>query len=388
MKDLFFLDPSITYLNFGSFGACPKAVFTEYQRIQLELEQRPVQFIVNTGMTELNAARVSLANYLSCNADDLVYVTNPSYGINTIAKSIPLAEGDEILATNLEYGAMDRTWEYYCKKAGAKYVQQEIKFPIISKAHFLDQFWKGYTPNTKIVFISHVTSSTALILPVKEIIIEAKKRGLLTIVDGAHVPGQLSLNLTELGADIYVGACHKWMMGPKGSSFLYVNKKEQHWVDPLLISWGFQSDAPSDSTFIDYHQTAGTRDFSAFLSIPFCIDFMKEHNWIDVRVRCQKKTIEWANKFQSELGFEPISPIDQSFIGQMFSIPIKTADPILLKEQLYNKYQIEIPVFLNQKDVFIRFSYQAFNSDEDMECLFRALIELKRNGTIDFVSKL
>lgn len=115
---------------------------------------------------------------------------------------------------------------------------------------------------------------------------------------------------------------------------------------------------------------------------------MKEHNWIDVRVRCQKKTIEWANKFQSELGFEPISPIDQSFIGQMFSIPIKTADPILLKEQLYNKYQIEIPVFLNQKDVFIRFSYQAFNSDEDMECLFRALIELKRNGTIDFVSKL
>jgi len=382
MKELFLLDPHITYLNFGSFGACPKAVFTEYQRIQLELEQRPVQFMINTGMKELNSARVSLADYLACDANDVVFMTNPSYGINTIAKSIHLNKGDEILTTNLEYGAMDRTWNYYCNKAGAKYVQQEIKFPIKSKAHFLEQLWKGYTSKTKIIFISHITSSTGLILPVEEIIVEAKKRGLLTIIDGAHVPGQLSLNLTELGADIYVGACHKWMMGPKGSSFLYVNKKHQHWVDPLLISWGFQSDTPSDSTFIDYHQTAGTRDFSAFLSIPFCIDFMKEHNWKDVRARCQQKTIEWGLKFQEKLGFEPISPINESFIGQMLSIPIKTADPVLLKNKLYDEYQIEIPVFLNQNDVFIRFSYQAFNSDDDLKRLLEVLILLEKEGAL------
>jgi len=382
MKDLFLLDPDITYLNFGSFGACPKAVFSEYQRIQLELEQRPVQFMVNTGMKELNVARESLAGYLTCAANDLVYMTNPSYGINTIAKSIQLMEGDEILSTNLEYGAMDRTWNYYCNKAGAKYVQQEIKFPIQSKAHFLEQFWKGYTSNTKIIFISHITSSTGLILPTEEIIKEAKNRGLLTIIDGAHVPGQLPLNLTKLGADIYVGACHKWMMGPKGSSFLYVNKKEQHWVDPLLISWGFKSDTPSDSTFIDYHQTAGTRDFSAFLSIPYCIDFMKEHSWEDLRAHCQKKTIEWAVKFQEKLGFEPISPIDSSFIGQMFSIPIRTADPVLLKKKLYNEYQIEIPVFLNQNDVFIRFSYQAFNSDDDLNRLLEVLVLLEKDGVL------
>jgi len=382
MRDLFLLDPGVTYLNFGSFGACPKAVFSEYQRIQLELEQRPVQFMINTGMKELNNARVSLADYLVCDANDVVFMTNPSYGINTIAKSIALDKGDEILSTNLEYGAMDRTWKYYCNKVGAKYVQQEIKFPIHSKAHFLEQFWKGYTSNTKIVFISHITSATGLILPVEEIIVEAKKRGLLTIIDGAHVPGQLSLNLTELGADIYVGACHKWMMGPKGSSFLYVNKKEQHWVDPLLISWGFQSDTPSDSTFIDYHQTAGTRDFSAFLSIPFCIDFMKEHNWEEVRARCQEKTIEWAIKFQEKLGFEPISPIDSSFIAQMLSIPIKTADPVLLKKKLYNEYQIEIPVFLNQNDIYIRFSYQAFNSDDDLKRLLEVLIHLEKEGVL------
>ena len=382
MKDLFLLDPDITYLNFGSFGACPKAVFSEYQRIQLELEQRPVQFMVNTGMKELNVARESLAGYLTCAANDLVYMTNPSYGINTIAKSIALQSGDEVLTTNLEYGAMDRTWNYYCNKAGAKYVQQEIKFPIQSKAHFLEQFWKGYTSNTKIIFISHITSSTGLILPVEEIINEAKKRGLMTIIDGAHVPGQLPLNLTELGADIYVGACHKWMMGPKGSSFLYVNKKEQHWVDPLLISWGFQSDTPSDSAFIDYHQTAGTRDFSAFLSIPSCIDFMKEHNWEEVRAHCQNKTIGWALKFQEKLGFEPISPIDSSFIGQMFSIPIRTADPVLLKKKLYNEYQIEIPVFLNHDDVFIRFSYQAFNSDDNLNRLLEVLVFLEKEGVL------
>lgn len=387
MKDLFLLDPNITYLNFGSFGACPKAVFTEYQRIQLELEQRPVQFMISTGIKELNNSRFKLANYLSCEPDDLVYMTNPSYAINTIAKSIPLAEGDEILTTNLEYGAMDRTWNYYCNKAGAKYIRQEINFPIKSKAHFLDEFWKGCTPNTKIVFISHITSSTALILPVEEIIIEAKRRGLLTIIDGAHVPGQLPLNINKLDADIYVGACHKWMMSPKGSSFLHVKKQHQHWVDPLLISWGFQSDTPSDSIFIDYHQTAGTRDFSAFLSVPYSIDFMENYNWKVVRAQCQKKTIEWAKKFQDTFEFEPISPIDEVFIGQIFSMPIRTAKPELLKEKLYSEYGIEVPVFLNEKDIFIRFSYQAFNSDRDMECLFQALTELKRDGTINFVTK-
>ena len=139
---------------------------------------------------------------------------------------------------------------------------------------------------------------------------------------------------------------------------------------------------PSESTFIDYHQTAGTRDFSAFLSIPFCIDFMKEHNWKEVRVRCQKKTIEWAVKFQEKLGFEPISPINESFIGQMLSIPIKTDDPVLLKTRLYNEYQIEIPVFLNQDDVFIRFSYQAFNSDDDFKRLLEVLILLEKEGTL------
>lgn len=384
IKDQFLLDPAVTYLNFGSFGACPKIVFDAYQKFQLELERQPVQFMMHTGMKHLNDAQGSLAAYIGCDSNDVVLVTNPSYAINTIAKALPLNKGDEILTTNLEYGAMERTWRYYCDKAGAKYVVQQVTFPIQSKEQFLSDFWDGCTAQTKVVFISHITSATGLILPIEEICSEARRRGLLTIIDGAHVPGQLPLDLKALDADVYVGACHKWMMGPKGASFLFVKREQQHWVDPLLISWGFKSEAPSESTFIDYHQTAGTRDFSAFLAVPFCIEFMKKNNWELVRSHCQKKTIEWANRFKAEFGFQSIAPITDSFIGQMYSMPIKIEDPDLLKATLYDQYQIEVPVFKNHNEVFIRFSYQAFNTDEDMQYLFDTLRFLKSKGVFEF----
>lgn len=378
MKDQFLLDPSIIYLNFGSFGSCPKPVFRVYQEFQDELERGPVQFMVNTGLERLKEARVRLASYLTCDSDDLVLMTNPSYGINTIVKSIPLSPGDEILTTNLEYGAMDRTWKYYCEKREAIYRSIEFDFPIRSKEEFLETFWSGCTSKTKAVFISHMTSATALILPIEEICIEAKRRGVMTIIDGAHIPGQLPLNLKELDPDIYVGACHKWMMSPKGAAFLYVKKVHQDWVDPLLISWGYESDKPSHSQFIDYHETAGTRDFSAFLAVPSAIDFMEQHDWNSKRMSCQQKTIYWAERLKATFGFEPIAPIDSTFIGQMFSMPIKTDDPVRLKEVLFNRFGIEVPVFLNHKDVFIRFSYQVFNTDDEMEQLLNVLQLLQK----------
>lgn len=384
MKDLFLLYPDITFLNFGSFGACPKSLFNHYQQIQLELEREPVQFIVKTGMNKLNEARKRLAEFIGCEADDLVYVTNPSYAVNTIAKSFDLKVGDEILSTNLEYGAMVRTWDYYCEKAGARFVQQKINLPIASKEGFIDDFWKGYTSKTKAIFISQITSSTALILPVKEICIEAKKRGLITIVDGAHVPGHIPLNMSELQADIYTGACHKWMMAPKGASFLYVRKEFQHWVDPLLISWGYKSDNPGSSAFVDYHQTAGTRDFSAFLTVPYCIDFMIKHNWKEKSKNCQNLVLKNATKMQEIFGFTPISPICSEFIGQMFSIPIITENAELLHNLMYEKYKIEIPVTNLNDKLFIRFSVQVFNEQKDLDYLVSVLKILESEKIISF----
>ncbi|MBM3452107.1 MAG: aminotransferase class V-fold PLP-dependent enzyme [Bacteroidetes bacterium] len=379
-SNLFLLDPEITFLNFGSFGACPKPIFEKYQEWQLKLEREPVQFIVNEALVELENVRKELGLFLGCCHKDLVMVMNPSYAINTIAKSFSLKEDDEILTTNLEYGACDRTWTYYCEKAKAKYVRQQISLPIQSKDVFLEEFWKGYSDKTRAIFISQITSATGLILPVKEICDEAKKRGLLTIVDGAHVPGHIELNLSELQADIYTGACHKWLMGPKGSSFLYVNKENQHWVDPLLISWGFQSDFPSDSTFIDYHQTAGTRDYAAFLTVTECLKFREKFQWNEVSQNCRKMALENGLRFCELVGSEPLAPLNEDFYGQLFSIPIIVENPQEFQKKLFNDYKIEIPVAVQNGSSYLRYSVQAFNTQNELDYLYDSLVDLKKKG--------
>lgn len=376
LKSQFLLRSDITFLNFGSFGACPKPVFEEYQKYQLELEKEPVQFIAINGAENLKKSRIVLSEYINCNADDLVYVTNPSYAINIIAKSFNLKAGDEILSTNLEYGALDRTWNYYCKKAGAKYVRQPINLPLITKEKFIEDFFKGLTNKTKAIFISQITSSTALIFPVKEICELAKERGLITIVDGAHVPGHIPLNLAEMKADIYTGACHKWMCTPKGCSFLYIKKEFQNLFDPLIVSWGYESMYPSHSQFLDYNQMQGTRDFSAFLSVPKAIEFLKENNWEKVSSNCRQLAHKNYVRFCDLLNTEPLCPVTDEFLGQMCSAPIKTSQPEKLQRLLYEKYKIEIPVMKHDGQVFIRYSIQVFNDQQDLDNLYNALTEI------------
>jgi isopenicillin-N epimerase len=376
LKSQFLIDTNITFLNFGSFGACPRPVFEEYQKLQLELEKESVQFIAFEGPKNLRRSREALGAYVNCDADDLVYVTNPTYAINIIAKSLQLNAGDEILSTNVEYGAMDRTWNYYCKKAGAKYVRQPIQLPLVSKEKFIEDFFSGLSANTKAIFISQITSSTALIFPAKEIVAIAKEKGLLTIVDGAHVPGHIPLDITALDADIYTGACHKWMCTPKGSSFLYVRKELQPLFDPLLVSWGYQSAAPSHSQFIDYHQMQGTRDFSAFLAVPKAIEFLNENNWPQVAADCRKLAHSNYQRFCDLLQTEPLCPITEEFLGQMCAMLIKTDEPEKLQRLLFEKYKIEIPVSRQGDKKFIRYSIQAFNSQEDLDKLYDALREI------------
>lgn len=384
MKDLrnqFLLSKDVTHLNHGAFGACPKPIFEDYQNWQLELEKNTFNFFVKQGPVLLEKSREALGSFIGCDKDDVVFTMNPSYALNIVIKDFGLKEGDEILATDLEYGAMDQTWNYYCKKMGAKYVRQKITLPVTSSEQIIDELFEGLTPNTKAVFISHITSTTALRLPVEEICKRAKEKGLITIVDGAHVPGHIPLDLSKLEADVYTGACHKWLLTPKGCSFLYVNNAFQPF-DPLVISWGFESETPSHSKFIDHHQLQGTRDFSAFLTIPAALIFRSDFNWNEVAADCRALAHRNYQRFAEVTGGTVLCPISDEFLGQMCSLAIDCPDPVALQDLIYEKYQIEIPVMPHNEMVFIRYSINGYHTQDDLDKLFEALREVKKTTNL------
>ena len=376
MKSQFLLDPAITFLNHGSFGACPKPIFEEYQRLQLELENEPVYFIQKKQAAYLKIAKDRFSKYINCNANDFFFTPNPTFAVNTIMRSLDLKAGDEILSTNHEYGAMDRTWNFYCKKSGAKYIRQNISLPVVSKEQILQEFWSGYTSKTKIIFLNQISSATALIFPIKEICDKARELGLITIIDGAHVLGQMDLDIQELNPDFYTGTLHKWMLAPKGSSFLYVKKNFQQMLDPLVVGWGYESVAPGESQFLDYQEFQGTREISAFLSTPKVIDFLEENDWKTKSKECRNIVLNNYQRFCDLLNTQPICPITTEFLVQMASVPINTSNPVALKELLFNKYKIEIPVMPLNGNYFIRYSINAYNSQEDLDILYKALEDI------------
>ncbi len=376
MKSQFLLNPKITFLNHGSFGACPKPIFEEYQRFQLKLENEPVYFIKKKAEGYLKTARESLSKYVGCQSVDLFFTPNPTFAVNTIMRSLHLESGDEILSTNQEYGAMDRTWNFYCKKSGAKYIRQNISLPVVSKEQILEEFWSGYTSKTKIIFLNQISSCTALIFPVKEICDKARELGLITIIDGAHVPGQMDLDIAELNPDFYTGTLHKWMLAPKGSSFLYVKKNFQEMLDPLIVGWGYESASPGESQFLDYQEFQGTKDTSAYLCTPTVIDFLGKNDWKAKAKECRKLVMDNYQGFCDLLKTQPICPITEEFLVQMASIPIKTAKPVELQDMLFDKYKIEIPVMPLNGNYFLRYSINAYNSQEDLDVLFRALQDI------------
>ena len=252
LQKQFQLDPKFTYLNHGSFGACPDPIFNEREKWQRELEFQPVSFIDKAAQL-LEWSREKLSKYIICDKDDLVYFPNPTTAMNMVIRSLELSENDEVLTTNHEYGAIERTWKFMSSQKGFSYRPINIELPY-DEDQFIRLFKEGISPRTKIIFLSHITSPTGIVFPVKRICELAKKLGIMVIVDGAHAPAQIDLNIKELGADIYTGACHKWMLCPKGVSFLYASKEIQDKLDPLVVSWGWDSEDPSHSQFLDYHQ--------------------------------------------------------------------------------------------------------------------------------------
>jgi len=377
LKDQFLIRPEVTYLNFGSYGACSKKVFERYQQFQLELEQEAVQFITVNGLRYLQESRKALGQYINAQEDDLVFVPNPSHAVNIIAKSFPLKPSDEVLATNVEYGACDKTWSYYCKKKGAIYKRHPIRFPVESKEDFIEQFVSGITDRTKLIFISQITSTTALRFPVEEICAIARQKGIMIFVDGAHAPGHIPVDLQKLNVDIYTGACHKWMMTPKGCSFLFVKKEWQNHLEPLAVSWGYNAVKPSHSQFLDYHQIQGTRDYTAFLTVPYAINFMNKNNWRNISSHYQQMTQGNAPQLCKLLDTKPMAPISNDFIVQLYSAEVKTREPEKLHNHLYEKYKIQIPVMNQNGKTYLRYSLNAFNEQIDLDKLFDAIKEIK-----------
>jgi isopenicillin-N epimerase len=373
MKDLFLLNPEYTFLNHGSFGSCPKPIFENYQGFQREMESDPVHFIQKKYQIHLATAKKALSKFIYCAADDFFFTPNPTVAINTVMRSLNLEEGDEILATNHEYGAMDRTWNFYCRKSGAKYIQQPITLPIVSKEQILNEFWNGCTSKTKIIFLNQISSTTALIFPVKEICDKARELGIITIIDGAHVPGHIDLNISDLNPDYYTGTLHKWMLAPKGSSFLYVKKEHQDKIDPLVVSWGYESLNPGNSQFLDYHEYQGTNDGSAFLCTPAVIDFLETNNWKQKSAEAKALVLNNYPRFCKLVNSEILAPLSLSFFGQIASIPIRCSAPQELKNLLYEKYKIQVPIMLLNDAVYLRYSINAYNDQLDLDILYNAL---------------
>jgi len=378
LSPLFLLDPEITFLNHGSFGACPAPVFDVYQRWQRQLEARPVEFLDRQMSERMTESRATLATFLNCPPANLVYFPNPTTALNMVAKNLMLQSGDEILTTDHEYGALDRTWGYVCEQMGARYIQRSIPLPLTTPESFVDVFWAGVTPRTRVIFISHITSPTALIFPVAEICRLAREAGILCIVDGAHAPGQIPLDLARIDADIYVGACHKWLMSPKGAALLYARPEVQKWLDPLVVSWGYDPEPGFGSglRFIDYHEWQGTRDLAAFLSVPAAIEFQEANAWNQVRERCYRLARSARQSLLEITGFPAICPDDLGWFRQMFAVRLPEIDEVEFKQRLFDEYGIEVPLLRWQGQPYLRVSIQGYNCQDDIEVLLTALEEL------------
>ena len=345
MRDLFLLDPEVTFLNHGSFGAAPRAVFERYQAWQRELEREPVDFIMRRLGPLLEEARGELGAFVGARGDDLTFVQNATTGVNMAARALDLKPGDEVLTTNLEYGACVLTWQRLCT-----FVQASV-----------DELFEHVTERTKAVFVSHITSETALLLPVEEIVARARELGLTTIVDGAHAVAQVDLDLDVLGADFYSGNCHKWLCAPKGAGFLHVRPEWQERVDGVITSWGYEEPA----TFISRTEKQGSRDSSAYLTVPAAIEFAREH---DDRERCVALCREARRDLCDLLGTEPIAP--ESMVLQMASVRLPEPDADL-NRRLFEEHRIEIPV--SHVGTLLRISIAPYNDRTDVDRLLAAL---------------
>ena len=348
MKDSFLLDPGVVYLNHGSFGACPRPVFEAYQRWQRELERRPVEFLAleRSLPGRLDAARRTLADHVGAAPGNLAFAQNATTGLNAVARSLDLRPGDEVLLGDAEYGGMELLWEFVRRRTGATVARRPF-----------GELEPG--PRTRVVFCSHIEWSTGRVNDLAPLVARTGAAGALLVVDGAHAPGQIELDLDALGADVYAGNCHKWLCNLRPSAFLYARPEVQGMIDPLVISWDYTEDAP----FSVRHRWQGTTNPCAYLTVPTAIDFQAEHDWPSVRQRCHELLAA------ADLGLEPLT---DDFV-QMRGYRLEHPNPPELKRRLYEHHHIEVPVIQTEAGWILRVSVQGYNDKADLDALRDAL---------------
>jgi isopenicillin-N epimerase len=364
VRELFLLHPGLVFLNHGSFGACPRPVFAEYQRVQLELERNPVQMLSRHRHfpSRVDAVRERLAAYVGADASNLILVQNATVGVNAVARSLELRPGDEVVTTSHEYGGNELLWQWLCARTGARCVVVDTR-PATAVADLAGAFGD----RTKLLFVSHVSSPTALLFPVEELCAEARAAGVLTLVDGAHAPGQLDLDLERLGADFYTGNCHKWLCAPKGAGFLYARPDVHELLEPLAVSWDWP-----DEGWANRQRWRGTSDPSAYLAVPAAIDFQDAHAWEDVRARCHGLAVRARRELSELLGTEPLAADDAEFL-QMVTVRLPPCDPYAVGQRLLDQHRIEVLAQDWHGDPVLRVSFQGYNDERDLDALVEAL---------------
>jgi isopenicillin-N epimerase len=356
-RDLFLLDPEVVYLNHGSFGACPRPVFEEYQQWQRELEREPVNLLARRLEDELARVRDALAAYVGAPAEHLALVPNATAALNVVLRSLRLGPGDEILTTEHEYGALELLLAFVSERTGASVVRQP--------GADAESIWKGASERTRVLVASHVTSPTALVLPVEELCRRAREAGVLSVVDGAHAPGQVPLDLGRLGADFYAGNCHKWLCAPKGAGFLYARPERQELLEPLVVGWGYR-----ESEFALRHGSQGTQDPAAYLAVPAAVEFVREHG----RAAACRALLAEGSRLLAARGFEPFAP-GQPLQMACFRLP-PGCRPEEVERRLLEEFRIEAPVRDWSGQRLIRVSVATYNTAEDLSALAEGLGKL------------
>lgn len=373
------LRPDTVYLNHGSFGPPPEPVRQARLKWINGLDTQPMDFFVRQLEPAWRAARDKLAQFINAPADSLIFAENATAGMNIVADSFQLHPGDEVLLTDHEYGAVVRIWHRACERVGAHVATAGLSLPFTTAEETVDALFNAVTHSTRLIVVSHITSPTAVILPVAEICRRARERGIAVCIDGPHAPAQIPLDIAGLGCDFYAASCHKWLSAPFGSGFLYVAKNHQPRIRPPVLSWGRLPPQPIES-WSDEFFWSGTRDSSPYLAIPDAIEFLQGAG-LDFFQAGAHALAQYARHRIVELTqLEPIIPDSPAWYGSMAHVPLPPGDRAKLQEALWHQHHIEVPVVDWNGRRYIRVSCHFYNSPEQIDGLVVALRELLRDG--------